>query len=478
MARLGAEAEARALGHSPARVAIAGSDAFMAVKREELEALRALRATGSSPDGIAEFHQVALNTLNENRSRRNEYPNVYARNWLGQPEAVFSMNDDYNEGLAVLNQLTINARIPGQYYINPKYLIADPYLRFHNENIHQLVPDDVTDGQWENIRATLYATLPADSATAKAQAQFTKTWFTINSAAAMVQREIRKRIKRLFDEVTTRADRGLPPDLDVWRSIGLTPVGELAQDLCAQSEDLTHPRCPVGVQNGLTEVEQRVFGGLADPVHMGELISMVLADYRMEFIKRHGDLISVSSNPEFPTMSVQLLSMRMLYAMGLRGQFTPVLYAGIARTSEAPLSPAEVMRRFLTGGTAQMTGRPETVDFEAYSIDKMVELLTEAAIRGSSAVSRLPAARRAGPKVTTEFIDDECVFKVRNAEGEVERYEPQDPVLGPALIYSITMDGPAPTETYFENDSTYGFRPARAFWVYLLEKYGYIVKAR
>jgi hypothetical protein len=294
----------------------------------------------------------------------------------------------------------------------------------------------------------------------------------------MVQREIRKRVKRLFEEVQNRANLGMPPDQGCYRDSAVTPVGEFARDIAAQSALLTAPRCPVGIQEGLAEVEHRVFGDApVIPLHMGELISMVLADYRMEFIKRHAKL-----NPdddEFPTMVVSLLKMRMLYAMGLRGQFAPVMYAGIRQTCSDPLTPARVMRRFLAGGTAgPLQYRSETVNFEAYTIDKMIELLQDAQVRGSSALRTLPPERRAGPKAPMEFIEDECVFKIRDASGEVQGMRAEDPVLGPALLHFYGEDVPPPAETYFENAPLIGIKATRAFWLYLLEKYGYIVKAR
>src|SRR5690606_26448228 len=134
-------------------------------------------------------------------------------------------------------------------------------------------------------------------------------------------------------------------------------------------------RCIDGFNDGLIDTEERFFGS-GKPKHAGDFISRVFAEYRMEFIKKHAELNPASS--EYQTTAPQVLRQRMLYSLGLRGHEAEIAHPMLGSPKDPALKPGAVMLRFLKGGKAKLSNdHAPTVNFEAFDVFKMVQLLDE-----------------------------------------------------------------------------------------------------
>jgi hypothetical protein len=453
VARAGAEAAARASGATPAQIAAAGAEAVRQKRAEAAESLHRARANSATPAGIQANHQAALHQLAENLARNQSFGGAFNG-------ATYNLTTEYHRAHRVLEAHARQHQQDPGWHINTGYLIADPFLALHNEDIHALIPEEVTDAEFGHILTTL-----ANTRTVPEVNQLTYPFNICDAARADIKKVVRKRIKRLFHEAEDRTLRGEPADQAIFRNSQVTPLGELAFDISQN-----YRRCIDGLQDGLAAIEERMFagGGGGGAAHMGEFISQVLADYRMDFIKLHASLDPLDN--EFPTMVVALLKQKMLYSLGLRGRFTPLRYGGYGQSDDPLFQSDVVMRRFLNGGRASL--RPGVqVDFPAYNVDKLISLLDEATERGfQNAAGTFPLhPERSGLRLAYRFIKAECVD---------EAYTPRDPVLGPAWNEFEAENMLETGNAYFQPAQAGQFvnniRPTRAFWLHELEKYGYI----
>jgi len=176
-------------------------------------------------------------------------------------------------------------------------------------------------------------------------------------------------------------------------------------------------------------------------------------------------------------MIVQTLGQSMLYSLGLRGGFEKLAYPRFGFAGESQFDPKHVMRRFLLGETGvHIPGLhpAHRVDFEPYTVDKMIDLL-QAARAHSMRRKRTgqyehyvgsPASRLSNELITKELVNP-------------ADYSPIDPVLGPKLYEFEVDNGAATGNEYFEpalnpshpND----YRLTREFWLCMLRKYNYII---
>jgi hypothetical protein len=176
----------------------------------------------------------------------------------------------------------------------------------------------------------------------------------------------------------------------------------------------------------------------------------------------------------------------MLYSMGLRGRFQKLAYPYYGYVGNPPFAPAAVMRRFLMGerGARISPGVGVSIDFDAYNVDKMINLLEQAYARSMrrDASGRLmrwegvPASHLNTELITKELIDVATGEPIRviNAATGAEA----DPVVGRKYLEFIASLLSEPNEYFaLSTDPTHpeDFRPTREFWLYILRKYNYIL---
>jgi hypothetical protein len=454
VARLGAEAEARALGRSPEAIRLAGRAAADQDLQEE-------RLTRFGAAGARAGHREALEVLDENLVK--DYKFVLESDF-SRPE--MSLTTDFYAARAVVDAEESLPMPSGSYRLHLDYLFADPYLKYHNApGIDDDVPDPVSDADLQTIKTALSNVLPAFAHNAldypfRQMSPFMATGQTTTA---------RKRVKRLYDFAVAADAAGVVP----------SPVLVLADKMAAQDG-----RCITGLGDGLDDMEAQIMGiGRGTPLHIGEYISMTLADYRMEFVMRHGELYP--TNAEFPTMVTLLMKQRMLFSLGLRGKFGPFAYAGWPGTNGPQFGAAEVMRRFLHGAeNVRLENNPArpAVNFDAYTVDKLIEVLQAGVARGYKDVHgrRFLQPDAKGTRLTFETIKRECVDA---------NYTSVDSVLGPDWLEFETMNAlkaPDPSQPtvglsrYFHpaanGEFDYNIRLTREFWLHELVKYGYIIK--
>jgi len=184
--------------------------------------------------------------------------------------------------------------------------------------------------------------------------------------------------------------------------------------------------------------------------------------------------------------------MKMLLPLGLRGRFAPVYLAGFGDSNLSPLFDAnQMMRRFLQGAVnvRLRPGAPDSVDFDAYTVDKLIALLRTAWERsylrpdGGGPLDPFRTGTRIGlDTLKAEFVNtDEGLM---DDDGNVLGYAVRDPVLGPEWNRFESLADPS--QAYRTGNRF--FRPARAgqyelnirltreFWLHVLLKYGYILR--
>jgi len=419
-------------------------------------AMRQAREAGANIPAAQAAHEAAVATLMDNlfAQRQFEY-GLFTRGTINLTTAWQEAKDE-------TARIARQPRGAGEYRINYEYIDADPYLATHTFDIDLLMPAAVTDAEFTAIFNALKATGQVQDTVLDGIAG------RIEHASAPIKSRLRKRVKRLFDEVQLRASRGeqaqnLP---------GLTPMAEFTLEMGQQEG-----RCPDGISNGLTTIENRVFpgNGGGGAIHLGAFMSSVFTDHKMAFIRKHAGFYP--DYAEFVTSIVETLNVRMLYAMGLRGSFAPILYPEMGiHTDEQRrfFGPAAVIRRFLLGERgAVMPGHSTPVDFEPFDVECMVRLLQEARERSIASASGTRAASAGNPAslvpnalITAELVDP-------------ANYNPRDPVLGPKLAEFEVVNMGTDANEYFlpapAGESSGNYRLTREFWLHMLRKYNYIL---
>jgi hypothetical protein len=398
-------------------------------------------------------HRKALASLSANLEKNQQFTG-----WNGN---TYNLTQEYLLARRTLDRIAAERPAGAPYRLNHSFIFADPYQQPRTD-IDQIIPEPVTEAEWEEIYSTLLATGAVQNER-HLQGPFGVASVTSN---LQVRRTVQKRVKRLVEDAQARTIRGEAPHREMFQGTGVTPLGELAFSLSEQVG-----RCIDGLQEGLNGIEAWAFDEhTAAPAHMGEFISKVAVEYRIEFIRKHGDVRRWDR--EFPTMTVALLRQKMLYSMGLPGHFAPLRYAGYDNTDGPWVEAPKVMERFLKGGSLSWNGwGAERVDFAAYDADKLIALLEEARERAflDATGARLLAPGQAGARLSFALLRAECVDT---------SYAPRDPVLGPKWIEFETEQMLATGNEFFQPARPGQFetniRPTKAFWLHVLSKYGYI----
>jgi hypothetical protein len=370
---------------------------------------------------------------------------------------ILDLTAEYNHAHPVITAAAARPVAATEYKINYEVISSDPFLHLHNVDIDTLVPRPVTDQEYRTMMNALVATGHLTRLTEQVIGA------NLDTANPVTKAVVRKKLKRIYDEILVRQAVGTPTDIP-----GLSQVAFFANEM-----ELQGGRCPDGIQNGVNAIEARVFPGAGspEPRNIGEFISSVLTDYKMAFIRKHADILP--ADPEFPTMVVQTLSQSMLHSMGLRGGFVPLTYPYLGLVADPQFSSRAVMRRFLEGERGVTVGHfhgAVPTHFEAFTVDKMCGLL-EAAWERRFAVRGLRPSRSG--TLTSELPD-----AVLQAElVDPADYTPREPMVGQKFA-DFQLSGFEPNEYFLGNraeNNASDYRMTPAFWKHFLRKYWYIV---
>jgi hypothetical protein len=410
------------------------------------------RRTFAVPEQAVDIEPQVTNLVHDAEHRLQER---LAKNYVSSH--LFNLRDDYQAAATVINPFKIAAAAPSagpnRYKVNYNLISADPYLSSHSTDINQIYPSPVSAEEWTQMGQALRAAAHVAELAPQLNQVLDKT-NPVDSDPAQVattKEIIRKRIKRLYAEAKRKTDAHEPG------IISDSPIGDLALDLNANLG-----RCIDGLQDGLTDLEATYFNE-GSPTNAGDLISRVLTDYKMEFIKKHGEL--VPNSHEFKTTVSQNLRQRMLYSLSLRGSEAEIAYPQLGSPTYPDLQPQAVMKRFLNGERTDLGQSGPMVTFHPYDVQTLVEQLQKARERSFLSLDgrKLLYPGLPGQKIKASFIQD-----IAQA----------DAVLSESYVEFVT-DADQPN-AYFakapEGEFVTNYRVTDQFWLHLLEKYGYILR--
>ncbi|MFZ9595738.1 MAG: hypothetical protein ACO3A2_06625 [Bdellovibrionia bacterium] len=385
---------------------------------------------------------------------------------------IFDLAEDYHAAQEVLD-LVKSAPVgePGQYRVNWDYLAMDPYLSFHEVDIHQAYPENISDREWAQMESHLKSAAQVEAVTEDLDRVFSILEFRVLETQAAFETKLiqRKRMKRLYDERLKRAEKG-----EVGR-FAQTPLGDLAIEL-AQNRD----RCMDGLSDAMTAIErnlsaEKIGDFKGNPNRAGVFISQVLTDYKMDFIEKLSQLKPESS--EFQTTVRQILRQRMLYALGLRGAEMQIDYPDFGNPYEKALQPASVMALFLAGGEVHLESLDSslpTIQFEPYTVEKILQLLQASRERA------LVRARKTGGIASSGLSQDLQSYGRALSHAELTEMALGDEFLAARYRSWIEVSGGAAHDLFFipprEGEDPAAFRLTDQFWLYQLEKTGFIVR--
>ncbi len=374
---------------------------------------------------------------------------------------LFDLKKDFEMAESVLNEVKVRPYTPGFYRVNYDFIAKDPYFYRHSKDIHHIYPEPIDDAQWGEILRSLQNNPEVGSLANDLEVIFRGVMMDEDDEdddenKIQTKQSIRKRVKRLFESARDKTEAG---GHGVQTS---TPLGDLALRLSSHLD-----RCLDGFQSGLADLEKEHFQE-GNPDSAGDFMSRVFTEYKMKFIDRHAEL-DPRPEGELRTTAPQVLRQRMLYSLGLRGTEAEISYPHLGAPSLSELKPGRVMGRFLAGERVQLPYQNyPTVEFESYNVDKMVRLLQESRERArvneaGTALIHSHDSLAVGQKLTSHLIQ-EMAFS--------------DPILADAYTEFFT-DMDAPNE-YFEKapagDHSANFRVKDRFWLYLMEREGYIIR--
>ncbi|MFZ9596318.1 MAG: hypothetical protein ACO3A2_09600, partial [Bdellovibrionia bacterium] len=368
--------------------------------------------------------------------------------------AGMDRNQDHLRAMAELRRIQSLGKPRGEYGVNFEVIGSDPYLQFHSIDLVQFFPEDLGENEVQ-LMLREFARLRDLHDFGEQISGVVRNLLPIPNDSSGIRQSKQialKRLFRLFEVARSQTQRGEPGQQ------AETPLADLGLNLLANAG-----RCIDGIQNGLTDIER-----LAIPNEnrdtAGEFISRVLTDEKMEFVKKFSEL--KPDDAEFKTTVVQLLQQRMLYSLGLRGNEAQIRYPHLAHGDDEALQPKEVMTRFLTGGEVRLASESSTpLVLRPYSVRAMVEALHQARersfINGSGTAPLKP--REGRPIFSNEMLARVCEL---------------DPVLNEK--WSTFLEDLEVENEFFkkrkegQNDANIQIKPQ--FWLYLLEKYSYIVR--
>ncbi|MBX9786275.1 MAG: hypothetical protein K2Y08_02945 [Alphaproteobacteria bacterium] len=387
--------------------------------------------------------------------------------WPGWNSSSISLADDFRVAKSVLDSVAQQRRQQNALYLNPDYIIHDPYLLTHNKDVDGL--QQINDSEWREFKQDvekevsnyLRTNKGIDAATRQDTQESLHMFERVLSKVDIGPMDqqgtrkhtLRKRIKRILDTLISQADEGDQARLSAYARFAR---------LMTQNDG----RCIDGVETAVDDIEQVLIysgdgGNFTEHKFAEHTISKILTSDKHNFIQQHQ---AYGEDNEARTAIPLLLLQRMRYSLSLRGEPTNIAYPSIGRPDAPDLQPVKVMERYLQGGQHLSLQGRRTI-FEARTPERLVSLLYNAYEQGLNKITNQ------GPTFSNQELVDFALSDVKMKPLFQEFCEAFD-------------DGKMRTSNYFEvrkNPSTgkidlIGYK--RAFFEYMLKRLGYIIDPR
>ncbi|MBL9029637.1 MAG: hypothetical protein JNK42_04125, partial [Caedimonas sp.] len=435
--------------------------------------------------------------FNESKKRVTDYlaKNPPTRGCWG--EAIFLKND-FEAAKTKLIELTQEKIRRNQPYVNPDFILYDPYLHTHNRDVNTEYPNPVTDEEWAQIAKetkksiSKYLLAPGERKNVpendipygldnryfsgrKKNSELDKVKFdslvdsfnqvssvffrgSINKDDTQKDRKhtLRKRIKRLLDALIQQNDAG---DKEEAKIVAYATFGELMGQL--------QGRCVDGVEEGVEYFEDGLVYGDSGSTFTESKVSKIITSDKHHFIKQHKAFAHYCAaaafsddDDEYATGIPEMLLQRMRYALSLRGETHELLYPGYGGSDRLELFPARVMERYLHGQRHQsrVNGKMQTSVFEARTPEKLADLLYEAYERGVKKIYNQGETFSAPELVDFALAD--------------QKLKPLYEEFANGLADGEDIDSP-----YFRVvEKNVGYK--KEFFKYILERLGYVIDPR
>ncbi len=421
----------------------------------------------------------------------------------------WKLNDDFQVCNRIVEAEVVRLIDGNKKYFNPIYLSKDPFLPIGLQDINEVYPQDVSDNEWlrtfpqeiydgvlyllvpHNERATLlrniglfnhvqdspywyedfarttiggvslegrkipfvddasFLQLFGDSASRRdifdifknLHSVFSKANIGADDALRDQKMKARKRFKRLVARYIELEQNSIGGDVQLIEARGKTKA--------ALAFIQNYGRCIDGVCDGLNHLEGEMF---RDESYLEAEIGGVFSDNALQFCSKFGQM---SGSAEWKTVAPQFVRDRLMFSLPLQGEPRLRFYClfnSVSDLADSTFSPNNLMRTFLTGGRVAVANFT-SVNFEAFTADKAIDLIFDAYKRGQ---------KKAKDGVTLSH---------KNIVAFIE----QDPYLN--SFYEEFGDEIFDNEDY-ENDffcpkekGTY----KRELFAYILERLGYII---
>ena len=276
------------------------------------------------------------------------------------------------------------------FEINLDQLGSDPYLQFYQE-ASQKDLGSVADSEWAQLKAELIGGISGhDDLQMRVAAVLDRCGNTASPSSLNGERlfELRSRIRRLVQLARTWEITG---DLE---SPGMSRQG-LAEHLAEGAQRYPYHGtgsetlgvvCADGLHDLVAEVELLFCGAMMQthPGSLGEWISRVLANHRIQFVERHALAFAVRGLAHHLTPNEGIfyarLFIRGIYTASLSLPTTPnqyVTFALIDVREFSDIQPLSFLRRFVLGGEHAEIQALQNQNFAPYSPSLFIQLLNE-----------------------------------------------------------------------------------------------------
>lgn len=369
-----------------------------------------------------------------------------AQDRFGPPQLI-QLVDDFEAVKIALDRVVQDKRQQNVPYLNPEYIMYDPYLLSHNRDVDIEYPQQISNDAWrelaQEVEREALKYLLTEGVDVAIRQDIDTSLCVLRGVLSKVnigpadkkeahKHTLRKRIKRVLDTLILQADEGDEARLSAYANFARL-MGQNAG------------RCMDGVELGIDVIEQELIFSSGGGTFAEHTISKILTNDKHDFIRQHSHF---GGGEEQETEVPAFLLQRMRYPLSLRGEPTDIIAnPGYARHNEPDLQPAKVMERYLEGA-------PDIAAFEARTPEKLISLLYEAYERGVNEI------KGQGQTFSNEELADFALSDVRMKP-----------------LYQIFDDGEAHESEYFEvRNNLIGYK--RAFFEYMLKRLGYIIDPR
>lgn len=364
--------------------------------------------------------EFQINTRKEAAQRRLQH--LRAQNLTANGSGLsFNYTQDHDAALRVIRTHYASYRGQSGLCFNPEHFSENPFVGAGVPDVNATYPDDISAEEWNNLslqlsRSVLECLVPDayhrqinaffypsglprksdedveslmgneltkdDLETALTQIQGVFSSISGDGVDPTASKSARKRFKRVIDTMLAQT----PPD---------TPHRErIAYARAAVTLAQNAGRCLDGVCSGLDIIENQLFSvsrHLEDAI--GSLFSNWVHLFYQKFSKLYREYDRASdveynwraSTNEWKTNAPQIAKARTFLALSQQGSpRTNYVYVqgDIVTHGNTLFSPTNLMQKFLQGGSIHFNGK--TISFEAFTGQKLVDLLYQAYLLGLS----------------------------------------------------------------------------------------------